>query len=205
MLYWWEAVLGTVSTFSVGYILDTSLPWSKTADTHVFERPASPAHAQTDKHDLHRTFVAAVARRIFDSAKPTLKQPLVFWVDNNIAARSNSKAFLEELRESPPYVHGSALKMVSKAPPLPMVCDDAPTLKKEDFIAQLDVAVREELLAPLKLSVDQISILAGFYEVPDIPGGPVTTGEIILICSDFPDGVTPKLLGAKFSKKVYGP
>lgn len=162
--------------FSIEYLLDTTTPFSIDANTHVLVDSVPTAtstcksEARIAEEQRRSDIILEVARRaLLASTSSSQHQPKVLFNDGKVYIEYHNAEFLMSLWKSPLVVHGKTMLLVSRGLPVyhPTVFRvPGSTVLTED---RLKSEVKSFLNGRNKHS---IHILACFYEVEGLPGGP---------------------------------
>ncbi|SPO27323.1 uncharacterized protein UTRI_10440 [Ustilago trichophora] len=179
MRLWWQDMTGLFTGFSTEYLLDKSTPWSYEANTHVYvDDPTSTPKSKKPSAGKRREDII-------------LAQPRVRFVDEEVFITIDDPALLESFWRKPPVYRGKELRLVSRGLPWKNVTvwglSDGQTMSEQE----VSVACRNFTGSRRGL----INILAGFYEVQGMQGGPVFTGEVLVFWSNFCQRKKPKFNG----------
>ncbi|SPO26975.1 uncharacterized protein UTRI_10440_B [Ustilago trichophora] len=194
MRSWWQDMTGRFTGFSTEYLLDKSTPWSYEAYTHVFvdDPTSTPKSKKSSARKRREDIILAVLKRAMKEASTEIpQQPRVRFVDDEVLITIDDPALLESFWRNPPVYRGKELRLVSRGLPWKNVTvwglSDGQTMSEQE----VSKACRN-FTGSRK---DLINILAGFYEVKGMQGGPVFSGEVLVFWSNFCQRKKPKFNG----------
>ncbi|GAC72030.1 hypothetical protein PANT_6d00034 [Moesziomyces antarcticus T-34] len=170
--FWWEIFHGAEAGFSVEYLLDHSVRWSK----NPYETVLRPQDTESSKEELEledKIDIIGQIAAVFKQACPEAanQQPHVYFKGNHVCVELGIPAFLEALWRANICFKGKRLEIISKG------------LKGGDFrvfkVSGLQAGKLRDCKKTLK-SCDWIFVVACVYEVDSLGGGPIFSGDLIV-------------------------
>ncbi len=171
--FWWEIVHGAEVGFSVEYLLEHSIRWSKNPYETVL-RPRGDSSKGEFELENKKEIVEKIAA-VFQHACPETgdQQPHVYFRGKNVHVRLENPAFLEALYKNSVSYEGNNMVVVSKG----WKGGDVSVYKVNGLEAQKLEDFRTKLR---KEHFFYSAIVACNYDVAPLGGGPVFSGELFL-------------------------
>ena len=189
---------GLFDGFSTEYLSDKSTPWADEAYTHIFvedftgDSGRNRRLSTAEKKQRREAIILVISKRAMqENSGGSPKQPQVRFANDEILVTVDDPALLESLWRSPPVYRGKELKLTYRGLPWPNVTVWGLSGGKSASEQEVAIACRN-FTGGRK---DAINILASFYEVQGMEGGPVYTGDVLVFWSNYCQRKKPKFNG----------
>lgn len=195
---WWELLLPENRALKpevVQYLEDQTVPWSKQGYQHVL----TPANGWKNCNysacfddDTQDEIILAITKSITEAPEPNIPtQPMIHFVGHEAYVSSLYTMALVHLWFSPPIFRGQPMTFVSKGlffkNPYVSNFVRSPAMKKEAFVEAFKSHFAPHV-AKSKTGPGLHFAFAKFYEVSGLPGGPIFTGQVLLISDEIDVG-----------------
>lgn len=171
------------------YMCDTSVPWTKKSGKHVLACPLntftgllSPTSYQEELQD---EIILAITRRI-RQAGTLSAQPLIHFDSAHVHVSGLDRDALIHLWKMPPVVRGKAMSFVTKGlwldQPHVKTFSSGPAMPRGAFLKTFADQYAAQS-AQIKSNIGLYAAFARFYQVNNVGGEPIFSGNVIVFGS----------------------